>query len=272
MLKFVLLDKGIPYIIHEGDLSKGSAHYNGITWDKANVYLSATENTRYGIRIFNRQLVEISNLFDADLHETHQILWKRDKLYATNTGLNRIEIWDGKEWSHKAFNPSTCDVDHINAIWSKDEYFYIGEFRRRQSENEKSRVRFCNSDFSLRANVIVDQPIHNVYIEDGSLYNLVSGDIYGISKIDLESGKQNYYPLFQSKVLLRGLARTESFWYIGVSRWETERDKRHVGDAIILQLDNDFKEVDRIIMLNFGPVCDIRVIDELDLAHNGVGW
>lgn len=273
MLKFVLWDDK-PYVLHEGDLSKGSAHYNGITWDNDLLYVSANVDTKYVIRIFDKSGIfnTVDILNDADLHETHQIFWYDDKLYATNTGLNRIEIMDhAGRWTSHAWNEATCDIDHINGIWvDPSGAFYFSEFGNRDENKNPSKIRICDSDLETIKEINIGDGIHNVYSDDSGIYTLISDDQPRILKASYSLGMIGFNPLPVEGGLIRGLARTKDYWYIGVSRWEIERDKRHVGDAIVLQLDNDFKEVDRIIMPDFGPVCDIRVIDAPDLAHNGV--
>lgn len=264
MLKFVLWDKK-PYVLHEGDLSKGTAHYNGITWNENDIFVSANINTKYVIRVFDKEFKPIGILPNADLHETHQIYWLDSKLYVTNTGLNRIEILDNGYWFHTAWNKVTCDIDHINGIWSDGYKFYITQFANRGKPKKTSSIKICDMNFNQENELIVGNGIHNVYAENGIIHTLVSNtpQIFRIGSASI--------PLKNvDKGLIRGLARTKEFWYIGVSRWETEYNKRHVGDAVILQLDNEFNEIDRIVMPDFGPVYDIRVIDELDLAHNGI--
>lgn len=265
MLNLIHYDNA-PNVIDSGDLAKGDAHYNGITWNHDYLFVSAAQNTKYGYWIFDKQFNKLEFNDELDLHETHQILWYNHRLHFVNTGLNRIE-WRG---GYKAFNESTCDIDHLNGIWADGNHFYVSEFRH-QSE-QPSVVRICDLDLNLLDTVEIGLPIHNIYVENGKLHNLVSRNA-GIIITDLESRQQDFVDLFELQgMLLRGLCRTESNWYIGASRWETQRDKRHVGDGVILILDNDFTPVDKIIMPDVGPVCDIRVIDELDLAHNGISY
>lgn len=71
MLKFVLYD-GEPEILHEGDLSLGTAHYDGITWNDEKIFVSASVDTKYIIHVFDKKSFRlIDTLSDADLHETH---------------------------------------------------------------------------------------------------------------------------------------------------------------------------------------------------------
>lgn len=270
MLKFVLYD-GKPIILHEGDLSLGTAHYNGITWNENNIFVSASVDAKYIIHKFDKSLELVDTLSEADLHETHQIFWQNNKLYVTNTGLNRIEILENGNWSSIAWKHARYDIDHINGIWINDKRFYITEFRRRTEGAPPSIIRICDNDFNTLEEITVNRGkgIHNIYHENNTLYTLISSPPQ-IIEYNLISKKFSAFNLDVKDALIRGIARTINYWYIGVSRWEMERDKRHVGDAIVLQLDNEFNEVNRITMPDFGPVCDIRVIDELDLAHNGI--
>lgn len=268
MLNLIYYD-GESHIIDSGKLSEGNAHYMGITWDDNFIYVSACQNTKYGYWIFDKGFKKLEFIDSLDLHETHQIISIKGNIYFVNTGLNRIE-WHG---GYKSFNEATCDIDHLNGIWFNNEKFYVSEFRHKQKDEngeQPSVVRVCDNQLNLIETIEIGLPIHNVYIEDNKMYNLVSRRA-GLSVIDLSTRKKDFIDIKQLQgMLIRGLARTKDYWYIGASRWETQRDKRHVGDAIIAILNNDFEMVQQIIIPDAGPVCDIRVTDGLDLAHNGV--
>lgn len=274
MIKLILWDEK-PIVLHEGDLSLGTGHYHGITWNNDALFVSASVDTKYIIHVFDKDSYHlIDTLSDADLHSVHQIHWFDGKLYVTNTGLNRIEILHNGRWEHFAWKTATWNIDHINGIWTNGGKFYIVEFRNRGSGDErlKSCVRICDRDFNTLDKVGIGRGIHNIYVENRKLYTLISTPPqiveYGFATKSIKS-----IPLQNvENGLIRGMARTVDFWYIGVSRWETEKNNRHVGDAIILQLDNRFEEVERIVMPDFGPVCEIRVIDEVDKAHNGINY
>ena len=271
MLNLVMVGRDDSHmIVHSGDLAEGEAHYNGVTWDwDGGVYVSCCHDFRYIVRRFSSTLIPDGYLGNADLHETHQLLWWNDTLYATNTGKNRVELWDGDSWSHVAWNPSPHDIDHINGIWCDGERFYVSEFRHRVEG--PSVVRVCDMALNLIETLEIGQPIHNVYVEDGALYSLVSRKPGGVNVYDLGSGRQWRIPLnLPDDQLLRGLAKTKDRWYVGVSRWETWRDKRHVGDSVVLELDNEFRQVGEFVLPDGGPVCELRVLDAPDLAHHGI--
>ena len=154
-------------------------------------------------------------------------------------------------------------------IWCDGERFYVSEFRHRVEG--PSVVRVCDMALNLIETLEIGQPIHNVYVEDGALYSLVSRKPGGVNVYDLGSGRQWRIPLnLPDDQLLRGLAKTKDRWYVGVSRWETWRDKRHVGDSVVLELDNEFRQVGEFVLPDGGPVCELRVLDAPDLAHHGI--
>lgn len=275
MLNFMHYKNDQVRVIDSGKLEDGNAHYNGITWDKDCLYVSACEGTKYGYLMFTKTFEKMGFVKRLDLHETHQIIKIGRKLYFTNTGLNRIEWFDTytNESGYKAFNESTHDVDHINGIWYNNKRFYVSEFRHKQKDQngeQPSVVRICDSDLNLTETIKVGLPIHNIYVENGQMFNLVSRRA-GLSVVDLNTKKKDFIDIKQlQEMLIRGLARTKDYWYIGASRWEEDRSKRHVGDAVIAILDNNFEMMQEIVIPNAGPLCDIRIIDEIDLAHNGV--
>jgi hypothetical protein len=255
---------------HEGRQEDGNGNYNGITWNERTVYVACSLDFRYVVRAFDRDFNELAVLgTDHDLHQTHQILWANGALHLCNTGKNRVEHWDGTPWT--AWNPSPCDIDHINGLWYDGARWWVTEFRHRPEK--PSVVRICDRAWNLLETRTVGPPIHNVYVEGGRMYNLVSRQFKGLLETDLTTFTQNRHIIHgEENNLVRGLARTAGNWFVGLSRWVKERGERVVGDAQVVVLDDDFVEVDRIVVEDAGPVCDVRAIGEPDLAHNGVAW
>lgn len=273
LLKVVYWDGKYSFILHEGKMEEGMAHYHGLTWDyRGTVYVAGCDDFRYVIRRFLwPEMSELSPLAD-DLHETHQIFWYDGILYVANTGKNRVDVWQDGRWQSVAWNPSPCDVDHINGIWAAKEFVYITEHR--QKVEGGSIIRMCDRHLlHLLGHQPIGPNIHNVYQEGKDLYTLTSPDKglpAAILKIDVTGHIQRVDFPEWGKCMLRGLARTKDFWYFGMSRWEPEPSKRNIGDAIIVQLDDNFHETDRLVFPDFGPVCDVRVIGAQDYAHNGI--
>lgn len=268
MLKYVYWDGEKDHIIHEGELSEGTGHYHGLTWGDGVTYVTCTDANRYIVRRW-RQGEQLEAL-QGDLHQSHQAIWFDGKLYVTNTGKNRIEIWDGEGWDYHAWHLSPCDIEHINAIWCDGEHFYVTEHR--QAIKEPSIIRICNLNLETIREYPIGPGVHNVYAENGKLYTLAPGNTResaAVIECDIETGELTHYWHEEwGAVLVRGLSRDKDSWYIGFSRWEPKRDKRNVGDALIVRLNNQFEEVERLLFEDYGPICDVRLL-EGNLAHNG---
>lgn len=271
MLKLIYWDGLSPHVFHEGDLGEGTAHYHGMTWDDlGTMYVTGTIQTKYLIHTFDLATLAETGIIHGNLHEPHEAFWDRGRLYVTNTGLNRVEIFEGGNWTYKAWNPSPCDLEHINAIWSDGLSFFIAEHG--QKTDRGSIVRICDMDLNQKREILIGPNIHNVYAEKRMLYNLTSpekGKPAGFVVTNMLNGKQRRIDKPEwGQVLLRGLARTAENWYVGVSRWEENRSERNEGDAIVIQLDNNFEETDRIVLPDYGPVCEVRALDTIDFSHN----
>lgn len=273
MLNLVYWDGTSGHVIQSGKLSDGGAHFHGITWDEADtMYVTGCQDFDYVLYKYQLPTFKPSGVINGELHEPHQIFWHDNWIYVTNTGKNRIEVWDAGHWYSVAWRPSPCDIDHINAIWCNGHDAYVVEHR--QKVTGVSVVRICTEDLECKQVLDIGPNVHNVYVEEGHLYNLTSphnGDPAGIVVTDMLSGEHDRIDKSGwGKVLLRGLARTKDHWYVGMSRWEQDRSKRQNGDAIIAVLDNNFQDEHMIRFEDYGPVCSIRVLGNKDFAHNGV--
>ena len=273
MLNLVYWDGDQAHVINTGKLGDGVAHYNGITWDEDGVmYVTGCNKFHYVLYKYQLPTFEFLGYVPGELHETHQIFYQDGKIYIANTGKNRVEVYHRGSWYSVAWRPSPHDIDHINALWSDKQYMYVAEHR--QKVTGISIVRKCSLELEHIEDYEIGPNIHNIYRDGDLLYNLTSphdDDPAGIVITDLQSGAQDRVNKPEwGRVLLRGLARTEDYWYVGMSRWEGNRAKREIGDALIIQLDNDFNETERILLEDYGPVCDIRVLNAPDKAHNGI--
>ena len=273
LLKLVYWDGSQAYVFHEGDMDDGVANYYGITWNPDGImYVSGCLDSRFVLYKFDMSTLQEIGVLHGELHEVHQILWYDDKLYVANTGKNRVDVWHNDLWHAVAWNPSHCDVEHINSIWSDGQNMYVVEYRHKVSE--MSAVRICTMDLDLLNTIDIGPNVHNVYREGNCIYNLTSphnGDPAGMIITDLIDGTQRRVDKSEwGMVLMRGLVRVNDGWYVGMSPWKTDRSKRRDGDAVIAQLNNDFEEVDRITLPDYGPVCSIRALGVRNPSHNGI--
>lgn len=243
--------------LYADDGTRLAAHENlrGLTWDRERVYLAQAN----AVLVLDPALRPERRL-EGDLHEVHQILWRDGVLYVCNTGRNRVEMWDGSRWTSKAWNQTDCDADHVNSIWFGAGGAWVVEFRHR-GPGQPSRLRRCDGDLETLELVPVGPPVHNVYVEGGVRYLLSSHDggflVNGLA-----------VPFIEGPHFLRGLARTPGRWHVGLTHYEPDRASRK-GDAGLLELDDDLREVRRLNVPDAGPVYSVRAT-EGDAAHNGL--
>lgn len=89
-------------------------------------------------------------------------------------------------------------------------------------------------------------------------------------KHDLESGQTREFPLLGRKWLPRGLAKGAHGFYIGLSA-EGTRHQRHGGmPGKLIATDDEFNITDTLDLDGAGQVNEVRLLSELDAAHNGV--
>lgn len=235
----------------------------GLTWNEQDIFYSENVNTTM-IRT-----LEGHDCGFEGLDNTHQILWHRGKLYVTNTSQDRVISWDGKHHKEIAFKPGRSDAYHINSLWCRGPCLYVLESGLTGSFPPVIRV--------LENDEVVDSIIlernhllHNIYIENDFLYGCYKTiePMSGIYKTSLKTRKMEKKPM-GSDAFMRGLARTSKYFYFGMSLSEP-REKRGIGDSTVLIMYKNFKIKDEIVLKDTGALCDIRIIDEPDLAHNGI--
>jgi len=276
----VLWNQGQETVLHSGE-----GVYYGITWSPDTLYVVARGNQPSRMRVFAPNMWPLDDLPFEHLGPPgdgpHQALWWDGALYVTNTQRNRVEIWrGGDEIEYLYFEePVDSDVDHVNSIWREDHtgHFWVAEHRLKQ---RPKRFRVLDADLKLISTIdldldcLTDGPVHNglhnVYVEDGTLHTLGPSQL-ALKNFESQRVWEVELPgIVKYQHYLRGLARTDSLWLIGVSQ-AADREHRGYGPSSVLALDDDFKEVYRINLdKRYGQLMEIRILDAPDYAHNGV--
>lgn len=249
--------------------------FYGITWDDAGRIYVAESGIPYGRRgrvgMYDarfKYLGEIAAL--DDLVTPHQILWWGGALYVANSGRNRLDVYDTADHAADTVEwlEATGDVDHVNSVWCNGHYFWVVEHRRKQ---QPKRLR----EFDLRWRLVdtVEIPgvegLHNVCVMGSALVTLAHDTILKVTwdkdgepvAVRVANFKVNGY--------LRGLARTSSRWYVGMSQVR-RRGERGKGPCQFHVLDREFGLIETVQLEDTGGVTEIRVVDEPDFCHNGV--
>jgi len=254
--------------------------FYGITWSPEEIYVVAGPD----VLTFDKDFNPTGKLPFHDLWGAHQCYWWDGKVYVFQSPTNEIFVWDGKEVTTLPYPYFKKGIEdpHLNSMWCDDNFFYVAEHW--QQELPKI-IRVFDLDWNPVTTVEIEEEafgegghsgIHNVYWEGGYIITLGPGVIICARSQDLTVGigvdVRGYegLPNLTFTSYLRGLARTNSNFYVGVSQL-AGRDQRHLGgDAMVLKLDDSLGLEDVILLKDTGQLCDIRCIDPLDHAHNRV--
>ena len=256
--------RALVHGIRDTVLDEGRGPYFGATWSPDRIFVAARNWTGRGegtlILTYDGKLNQVAEDRLPEVREVHEILWHGGIVYICDTGHDRVLAWDGRET--KAVYEATQtmeDHSHVNNIWCDGERFWVSELRAR-------RLRAFDLEWELLETIPVEYEVHNVYEEDGTVYMcasnrgclacLVSEPIF----IDVSSGEYAY---------ARGLARTKSRFYVGLSS-VSKHGSRGEGGCCITVLDSGLGKIDEIRFEGTGDLHTIRAMDGIDLAHNRI--
>ena len=244
----------------------------GITWNRDHVFVAIGRENKIFVFDKNFEEVDIISL-SGSRSDLHQALWYGNKLYAVDANHASLIRYDGKEnrldWKQERF----CEKDdkpHINSIWCDGQFFYIVEHWKYKLPK---KIRIFNLQWQcvdvleIEKSIFTDQVngIHNVYKENDVLYTLgpemfIQIDLHKTIAHRITGPWQCY---------LRGLARTDNRFYIGMSKFIAVRSARIKGESAFMVLDDNLNAMQITVLENTGEVYEIRALKG-DKAHNGI--
>ena len=255
---------------------EGGCFY-GITFDQNYIY-AFSRSGGAKVHIYDKNINKVC-VKKVQASHLHQSLYDpvTDRVYITNTGSNQLTSYNTEFQDKKDYRwaNSSKDVNHLNSIFRYGNHLYVYEHDLKGQNKQRGNggVRRLTKDFkSDKVWRIADQG-HNIWIENNFIYVCDSfnrklvrrplNDKYEFPCETLLSTEK--YGQFG----VRGLAIGNDKLLVGLSKW-LQRDKRqskHTG--YILYYDRDYNLIDDLF-LNEGQVFEIRLLDEIDHAHNGI--
>lgn len=248
----------------------------GITWNREHIFV-AVGRRRGEILVFDGQWKSQGAipLYDGP-RDAHQMLWWDRTLYIAEPGREAIAYYRDGETKRIGWQGRFCgerEKPHVNSVWCDGQRFYVTEHWRRLLPK---KIRILDLEWRPQGVLVIgeeilgngpDNGIHNAYVENGWLYTLGPGRLIQLS---LSSGEviahqiEGPWPFY-----LRGLARTEDAFYVGMSQFSRVRIARAKGKSAFAVLNNAL-EVRKIVTLkDTGQVHEIRALAG-DRAHNGI--
>ncbi len=270
----VLLVEGGRYRpIHSGD-----GIYFGLTWDHDFVYVLCRNNLAHGrwrrlfgytvtMLILDKSFRQVDSIRCPTIHDPHQAIARDGSIYVANTGKDRIEVYRDGTFSNINWTGEQKDVHHINTIWFDDSSFYVLE----NNNQEPSTVKVFGFDWQPKHDFALGLGAHNIF-RQGRTLCVCSSLERAMIRYDLDAEKATEFPLLGKKWLPRGLSKGTDRFYIGLSA-EGTRSERHGGmPGKLVSTDEDFEIIDTVELEGAGQVNEVRLISELDAAHNGVAF
>lgn len=253
--------------------------YYGITWNQDNMFLARRDldTGKCGIEVLDRDLEYVDTIFYGrkELNDLHQIHWLDDHLWITSSGINAIVRANLEDNHLTSFFPDRSikyrDVNHFNSFWYDPDLNEVCVVAHNLGKSEVWRLTYPElMVISIRTGM--GTGTHNVVAIGGHQYALSSGGGY------VTAGGANY-PLHGNKYP-RGLAVTPGGSFIvGRSEHTTDRSQRHIEMLGAVQEYNYSQKgsalslkYKKTVELNHGMVFEIRLLDELDIAHHGQRW
>lgn len=244
----------------------------GITWNNNHLFLSRPDR----IDVLNHSFKFSHSLQKGINGDLHQIAIHQNTIWSTCPRLNCLASFDLNTNQTRFFLPveerwcgdpspitnkmryETGGAYHYNSLLIKDDNMYV-------MANNNSFPSFI-LQMSLSSMKIVNKldnigtEAHNLCFLD-KLFFLDSRGRRAIVSEDC------VLPVEDDKHFIRGLAATETHFFVGVFPFRTEREERRHGDSYIYQLTHKGEIKNRILLSGAGDICDIRCVDEYDFAH-----
>ena len=278
--RVILWDNG-PKTIYEGEGVTEANRYHdfyGITWNEEWIYITERTLRHSEILVFDKKLEYIGKEnITADIFDAHQIFYWDEKLYITNSRKNEIVIKEENDEGKLVCRAVSWKEPedtylHLNSIWCDGQRFYVVEHRKKK---QPKRIKILDLDFNPFGEIDISpespqsvqlRGLHNIYIESSFLY-ICSPE--GLLQVDLLAKNSKNVVRSPKGLYMRGLARTKDYFFLGLSEMKG-RGERDGGDSAVLVVDNQFKLVAKLFLRDTGGLHDIRAVDSLDLAHNGI--
>ena len=256
----------------------GSGIYFGLTWDRDHIYVFCRNNVYHGtlrrlfgytstMEVLDKDFRPVGTVRCPTVSDPHQAIERDGSIYVANTGRNRIEKYSDGAFSNINWTDEHRDVHHINTIWFDRSSFYALE----NNKQEPSDVRIFDLDWKPMQSISLGLGSHNVFRQGTVLYSCSSLDRTMI-RYDMESAASSEFSLLGREWLPRGLARGADRFYIGMSAQGNRRERHGGKPGKLISTDEAFDIVDTIDLDGAGQVNEVRLMSELDAAHNGVAF
>jgi len=262
----IFIYNDIPYYIF-----KDNKIYYGITWDEEYLYIA--ERLKSTITVIKKDGSIQYMTFPFMLLELHGLYYYNGILYAVETGKNSIIYIDNNYYIAKRFvhNNTIKPDNHINTIWSDENFIYVLEHNNTEKTGILSRVVKYDYDFNVIEEIDnMGVASHNVFIHNNYMY-VCSSMGEGIIKMNMKTREKEFIDTSKYCTgLTRGIAFVDDRIYVGISKFSNRKERHLGGNAVILIFDNEWNYIDQLNLGDVGQLLEIRAVSGIDKCHNGI--
>lgn len=205
-----------------------------------------------------------------DVHHVHQIVVYQQWLFLSDTGKNRIVVYDLNQKRisrHINLGHQRKDVHHINALSIQGTYLMVNCNNMGRGVSELVQIPLSwieqsdgdvvvdNRDFFIDGFYDVEHT-HDLEMQEGGIY-------YCASKMGQVFKQGQAKPIIQVDRWTRGIAFTDKYLLLGLSQMVGAEDRHSAlidGAVAVYNLKNMEKECE-VVIPGAGQVNDIIVID-----------
>lgn len=286
--------------LHTGEhrvLDEDRGAYYGITWNDDTLWAIARACEPYRMIALKPDLCECLDFEgldlgapDGDSGGPHQIHYhpEHDLLYIADGWNDQVAAYDPDSGVQENLHWPTIGPHklHINSVWWDFRGMWIVEHRYGDlpkvirciegydEHNQKAAYFF---DLPELAAGPLQQGLHNVYVENGTLFTLGPAQVITMGMRDLQTRIWSLWDHVRpGEHYLRGLARQRDQWLPGLSRWiigrsnAQSKEDRGFGQSTVLILDESLKVMGELdLPETWGQINEIRLFDK-DMSHNSL--
>lgn len=257
----------------------GDGEYYGITNCNQNIYLSHSGINSLSLRTYNDYTNSITGYisFNGQLNspkftsQPHQIEFFQDHIVIANTGKNCISIIDkdfnvvteryltGHKWD---INPDGSKNNHFNSVhFQKDSLWVVAHNNGKPSEiwelewlTLKTKNRYLTKTTYA----------HNIWFDNDSIFicNSWDGSIYEVKS------EETIWKAEEDQVITRGVGVTRDFIFVGRSEYGIREERRYSDGGFWVIDKKSLKTLDKIVIPSSGCTNELRLVNEVDYAHN----
>lgn len=207
-----------------------------------------------------------------DVHDVHQIAWHDDRVFLTDTGKNRLVIYNTSNGKRVAANigDKRRDINHLNAVTIYEDHLYLGLNNRSiipSSILKLPLTALCGSKDDKQFDILKAGEL--IVLKDAMYTHDIEADKSGRlfackSREGIVFNIETQGLLLEIEGWVRGLAFSPTRLCVGVSIFgdRKERHSEKADGAILVYSLPDLKQLDSLLLSKAGQVNDLFYLEQ----------